>query len=581
MQIAFGMRTKILLLLLAFTVIPVATLGLLLYGSTTRMLAEKSEALNHAYLQNSGMALGYVLETAREMSLELIQSVAVIGILESAAAGLEPDPDDLRRYLVDTSYTLAANPEIHSIAIYGLDRSPVGIGLVPPELTTDVVADLARREGGPSWMPVKRPPRGTENDAYFGVLREIRSPLRIDRALGYSAVTISPAILRSMVQNLETLGSSHVLLVRDDGEVLFWSGSEPLAEDELEAIDGSVPGRVVVSQDVPGTPLRLVGIVDPEAGRGELYLLRRYMATVLAALATISVVFAVWISRRFVRPIQHLTGLLASVEGHQYRVRAPVRGNDEIASLSRQFNSMVGRIGELIHEVYLTQLHQREAELAALQAQINPHFLYNTLHSIYLTGRSENALETSRLVKDLSQVFRAATATNRPLVSLEEEIDHLESYVRLQQRRLDNRFGFEIHCSSDALQLDTIRLVLQPVVENAIIHGIEESPSDGTVSVRIAARGTLTFTIEDNGVGMTPEREADVCRRVEAAALLEHQSAPDTGRSIGLPNVARRLALQWGEVARIQIESRQGRGTVVTIVQPLSRIDRPGRLSRR
>jgi two-component system sensor histidine kinase YesM len=308
---------------------------------------------------------------------------------------------------------------------------------------------------------------------------------------------------------------------------------------------------------------------------GESRTIGRFTGLTVAFILALCVVFAKWFSSRVVSPITDLTKLIGEVERNNYRITADVRGNDEIADLAGQFNRMVKQINTLFHTVYLARLHERETELRALQAQVNPHFLYNALSTIYLQARQEGNHKSSRLIKDLSDLFRFSMRNDQPFVPLSEEIHHLKAYVSFQQERLGERLEFRLFLPADGERSEVLRLSLQPIVENAIEHGMEELERIGRVSVEIVENDTaITYIVTDNGVGI--ERRALLRLRESLARRPDNDrdgvpSPAESPNGIGLHNLAERLRLYYGPSARLEIESERGTGTTVTVKQPKTR----------
>ena len=226
---------------------------------------------------------------------------------------------------------------------------------------------------------------------------------------------------------------------------------------------------------------------------------------------------------------------------------------------------MVSKIDHLVKEVYQEKIAQKNAELEALQAQINPHFLYNTLDSISWMLMDIGADDISDVVVSLGDILKYSIHGKDVLVPLNEEVQYIESYLCIQKNRLEDRLCTSMEIQKETRACMVPKLILQPMVENAILHGIEPMKDGGRVRITAGLeQQNLLITIEDNGPGMAPE-ELEQCR----AAVYSESGATD---SIGMRNVHRRLCLHFGKEYGLAIESRHQEGTIVTLRMPGTRL---------
>jgi two-component system sensor histidine kinase YesM len=250
---------------------------------------------------------------------------------------------------------------------------------------------------------------------------------------------------------------------------------------------------------------------------------------------------------------------MGKMEHENFDVNIQVVGNDEISLLAASFNKMSNKVRELIHEVLNVQIKQKEAELKALHAQINPHFLYNNLDMIYWTCRIEKAEESAGLIQTLSGLFRLSLNNGNEFTSLEKEIEHLKLYMTLQQKRFAGMVQFLLNAPDDIMNCKVVKLVLQPLVENAITHGIEKKGEQGTVEVKIYREGeTLVYVVRDDGAGAEED---------EIYSCLEN--IQDGERGFALNNVNERIKIYFGNSFGISFKTAPGSGMIVTVVQPL------------
>ena len=274
------------------------------------------------------------------------------------------------------------------------------------------------------------------------------------------------------------------------------------------------------------------------------------------------VFFAIQASSSISRPIQKMRDTMKEVQDGDLSVRADIPGEDEIGQLAKSFNSMIGQINVLIKEQQEDQTKLRKAELRALQAQINPHFLYNTLDSISWMARSKKVEQLDETIEALTTLFRISLSRGRDLITLEDEIRHVHSYLRIQQIRYSKKMSYLIDVPRELSHCLIVKMSLQPLVENAIYHGIKEKREKGLVSITGSLQnGEIIIKIEDTGKGMEPDKVA----ALNALLLTGEDINVD---SYGVINVNKRLQMYFGEQYGLSYKSELNKGTIVTLKIP-------------
>lgn len=285
------------------------------------------------------------------------------------------------------------------------------------------------------------------------------------------------------------------------------------------------------------------------------------MAGVTILICIFAAVLAYFITSGMVSGrIERLTCLMQEVQEGSMDMQVGSDDRDEIGMLYRGFGSMMKRIRTLINEVYLSKITQKEAELKALQAQINPHFLYNTLSLINWKALAAGEEDISRMTLAMSTFYRTALNRGRNVLQVEAELSNTRAYLGIQSMLHDGDFDYEIEVQPEILQCESLNLILQPLVENAIHHGIEEKTDGrGKISVRgWKEDNCVWFMVEDNGVGME-QKVADKILTMES-------------KGYGVRNVDERIRLCYGEKYAMKVESVVGKGTKMTIHFPAKQL---------
>ena len=268
------------------------------------------------------------------------------------------------------------------------------------------------------------------------------------------------------------------------------------------------------------------------------------------------------ISREITKPIRQLRDSMSMVEEGRFdKANVPVTASNEVGSLSKSFNVMTERIHTLMEQNVYEQKQKRKNELKALQAQINPHFLYNTLDSIIWMSEAGRNDEVVLMTSALARLFRQSISNDKEQVTVAEEIEYVRSYLTIQKMRYKDKLEYSIDVSPEINHVMIIKFALQPIVENAIYHGLKYKDTKGNLSIRGYVRGKKAYiTIADDGVGM----EEAALEHIFDETKKEHKS-----NGVGVPNVQKRLKLYYGQEYGISYISRKGVGTVATVTVPL------------
>ncbi|MBR6403880.1 MAG: sensor histidine kinase [Eubacterium sp.] len=288
---------------------------------------------------------------------------------------------------------------------------------------------------------------------------------------------------------------------------------------------------------------------------------------ILVLILILSIIFIYVISKRLSRritePITELCDMTEKFAGGDFSVSYHTNSNDEMETLAESFNSMVKEIETLIEDIHKEQENAKDAELRLLQEQINPHFLYNTLDAIiWMTESGENQ-KAIQVIQELSSFFRISLSKGQSEITIRNEREHVKSYLEIQHYRYQDIMDYEIDFEEDILDYHIQKLTLQPIVENALYHGIKNKRGQGMIKVCGRQDGKdIVFTVEDNGIGMN-EEELERLRSLIAGNLVQ-----DDQSGFGMANVEKRLQMLYGTSYGMTVESKYGEGTVVTVRIP-------------
>jgi two-component system, sensor histidine kinase YesM len=279
----------------------------------------------------------------------------------------------------------------------------------------------------------------------------------------------------------------------------------------------------------------------------------------------LTLIVSTLISIKQIKPITELSEKMKLVEKGDLSARMKlIHSSEEVNVLNRGFNNMMDKIDELIQEIYISKIRQNEAEFDALQSKINPHFLYNTLQSITSLAILERTRDIEKVTTSLGNLLEYLIYEQNELVSVYSEVEYIISYLKIQSIRYNNSFETFIEIDEEIYHCKIIKLLIQPFIENAILHGLEKKQSGGYIRVSGKKQNDcLIFEIVDNGIGMDEDNLRRISERLEACVN------DKTGKSIGILNVQQRIKLKFGKEYGIVLYSSEGEGTRAVITVPL------------
>lgn len=293
------------------------------------------------------------------------------------------------------------------------------------------------------------------------------------------------------------------------------------------------------------------------------YIDKMFGITVITALVIIilSIIIAIFIATGVTKPLYKLNNKMRQVAKGNFDIKIDI-GRGEVGEIARTVEKMIGEIKTLIAKIYMEEEEKRNAEMNALQSQINPHFLYNTLNSIKWMANIQGASSIENAISSLSSLFSFTAKRSGDFISIKDEIDFNRDYLRILNLRYYNKFTVKFEIDEEVYNYKTLKFLLQPVIENAIFHGIEGVERKGLLKISIYKKDeVIIFEVEDNGKGMSKDTLDSIFKE-------ENDVVHNRFNSIGIQNIQKRIVLHFGEKYGILIKSIDNQGTLVTIVIP-------------
>ena len=408
-------------------------------------------------------------------------------------------------------------------------------------------------------------------DDVFSLAKAVQDP-ETGEVLGVILLDIRHDIIQSSINGV-TIGEKGFVFVMDQEDNIVYTPVNgivyrvnPKWVKAMEPMSVQIQGGSyqIRSELSPYTGWRTVGVFSMDEVMSSVN-------TIVYILFTCVIISLVWVvivsfkfSRTLTNPIFKLKRLMKQAESGDLTVRFNFQHNDEIGELGQSFNHMIARIDQLIQMVYVEQENKRTAEMKSLQEQIKPHFLYNTLDTISWMARDYDAEDIVRLVDALTNMFRIGLSHGKDIITVKEEITHVSNYLYIQKIRYKDKLNYVIHVDESLYAVEVPKLILQPLVENAIYHGVKAKRGGGTITITGVPEGeNLVFTVQDDGAGMLQEKVEELNRRMSERSVLDEK------KSFGLFYIRERIQLCYGKGYGVHVESTLGEGTRVTITLPL------------
>lgn len=393
---------------------------------------------------------------------------------------------------------------------------------------------------------------------------------------GVLLVDLSYSSLEHLFDGVTTGKDGYVYLISSDGQILYHPNmqlidSGRLKESNLAAAtykDGNhrdeLEGkeRIITVKSIGYTGWKVIGVTPKNVVSLNSIKTRLFIVFLITLILSVLAVINSYISSRITNPIKELEKSVGMLEEGNLDTPVLIGGSYEIQHLGNSIKNMAKQIRVLMDDIVSEHEAKRKQEFDTLQSQINPHFLYNTLDIIVWMIENEQKNEAVKAVTALARFFRISLSKGKSIITVRDELEHVRNYLMIQHMRFKNKFSYEIHVEEECLELTSLKLMLQPLVENAIYHGMEFMDGEGEIYLEVFCRGEeLYFIVKDNGLGMTEEQ-------VESLFAGQSHSTSKKGSGIGVKNVNERIKLYFGEAYGLIISSEPDEGTTITIHLP-------------
>ena len=393
-------------------------------------------------------------------------------------------------------------------------------------------------------------------------------------------VDISIQALKELCNNLN-LGGNGYVYIKDFSNNILYHPQQALIFDGYKeekdfivnnknntVLNNSSGEKILINKQVLSfVNWTVVGVTYINNNANDNKKIIKQMVSTIPIILFIIILLALYISGKISMPIMKLEKGMKKVQEGNFDTQINiVKGEKEVIELANSFNIMMKKIKDLIEENKLEQEAKRKSEFEVLQSQINPHFLYNTLDSISWMAESGNNDAVVEMITALARLFRVSISKGKTIITVDEELEHEKNYKLIQKVRDKDKFEYEILASEEVKKLKTPKLILQPLIENSLYHGIEYMVDEGYIKIKADIEDEmLVYKIEDNGLGMSDEQIKKIFD------IVENNSSKKRGSGVGVRNINERIKLMYGNNYGLKIQSKLEEGTILTIELPIIR----------
>ena len=567
-----GFKQQIVLGYVAASVLTVVLIGVVLYYSIGAVVLRENISSVEMAVEKSGVAVENYLDQAKDMATLLLLNPDTLAYFGSDPMDSEQSSrvkDRLEDFL---SNMLLVEENMESIIMVGKDgriiSNEAGLTMAMSEdmMKENWYVDALNSDAMPTLTSARMQKFNMDKDHWVISL----SQEMVDgegNHLGVLVCDFKYSAIEVALQGFDMGSGGYIYILNAEDQVVYHKDTsyflDGALKDELIAMSHMTLGydqatnKVIHSQSIGGTDWTLYGVATLD----NLTIIYRQLIETLISVGIIGLlimsVAGIYIGNRMTRPIEKLSDAMSAIEDGLTDQDIDLNGALEITSLAEHYNAMMARIRQLIEDLSLKEQAIRAYELGVLQSQINPHFLYNTLDTIVWMAEFDDSEKVIQVTKALAKFFRLSLNGGEEMTTIDKELDHVRQYLIIQKERYGDQLKFTLDARDDLLETSVPKIILQPLVENAIYHGIRPKGDTGLIKVKCQEdQDVLILSVEDDGVGFDPSKDQRDRDKVRLGG-------------VGIKNVHDRIRLKYGPEYGLSVQSEVGVGTRVEIKMPL------------
>jgi len=550
-------QTKLLLFFISVIILPTV----IIYSASLKIFhndaIDQIRTSSSFNIEQAANGLQFYFDEVRSLSLYPLMESSLASYLKS-----DFDEEDFYRIQTDASRVLSIMPfgisdGIRSITIKKINAASPSInaGLVI-DITSDDINRAESESGKLSWYAGNK-----GNSEFVFMIRRLKM-LSESQPNGYIKIALSSHVLTNQL-NSSKYDYTDMYLVDDNGQIVLSTSKTDLYQDishiDIMATESILHNNTFYNnKQIIDTPFTLVSVTSLDNVMSVTGTISRLLTLIVLLTLFFCLFLAGAYTRIITRPLRELGSSMESLSQENFDVQVSIRGKDEIAKLGERFNKMARQLYTLYRENYAGQIKLKQAQIENLQTQLNPHFLYNTLDTIYWMSELNRNKDASYMISNLSKMLRLTLRNSSDDISLlQEELEAISYYININRIRKGDKISFILNCPDDLLRCFTMKFVIQPLLENSLQHGLKNS-KEGRVIVNVSnEEGALTIDVLNDGKLINTE---------EIDELISQPS--DSMRGFSIRNINERLILKYGSDYKLQYFCEDG-FTVFRVRQPL------------
>ncbi len=568
-----SLRVKLGIIAIVLIAIPIIAISFTYSRTVREIIQNKYTETAVQSVFETGEKLNFILDDVQEFSTVITSNSELLNMLNNR---YDFRPDEFGNVLRNF---ITSRDDIEVIDLI-LKDAYYTVGAKKINRLEGINEYLENSSGQPLWLPTKIEEieilSGKFKKNYFTLARKIID-FNTLKNHGYLLIDLEEVLLEQAYAGLIDNEKVEVLICDNTGKIISHSDKEKIGDSIIEEPYSKAVladnfghsyvqyktdiGRVAIYSTIENNGWKLIKTVSTDYLYEELNRIQKYLTVGGFIYSLMIILYILFFSIRYTEPMMKMMGVIKRVEQGDLTARTEVRSNDEVGQLGHSLNNMISEMQVLIDRLVSEEQEKKEVELEALHAQINPHFLYNTLNTIKWMAKIQGNTGVSKAITALIKLLRISTNLGRDMITLREEIDYVMNYIVIQKLRFNRAINITYNIDEAFMDISVPKLILQPIVENSIIHGMEDENNE--LSVFISSRlddDKLIIQVRDNGPGIDDTILKD---------LFNNGSDRNRFSKVGLNNVNQRIKLYCGVEYGLTVESELGKGTIVAVTLPI------------
>jgi two-component system sensor histidine kinase YesM len=569
-----SLRIKLGIIAVVLIAIPVIAISFTYSYTVKEIIKNKYTETAVQSVYETGEKLNFILEDIQEFSTVIISNNDLLDMLDNSSRHRAEEYNRVLRSFI----TSRDDIEVIDLVLEDINYT-VGAKKINKQERIDT--RLEESSGQPLWQPTSSEEiailSGKFRKNYFTLARKVID-FNTLKDYGYLFVDLEEVILDQAYSGLLDNENSEVFICDGEGRIISHSdkskigGSillEPYAKEVLADRNGhsyvqykTTIGKVAIYSTIENNGWKIIKTISTDYLYSEINRIQKYFILGGIIYSLVIILYILFFSFRYTEPMMRMMSVIKRVEQGDLTARTEVKTNDEVGQLGDSLNNMIAEMQNLIDKLVREEQEKKEVEMEALHAQINPHFLYNTLNTIKWMAKIQGNQGVSKAITALVKLLRISTNLGRDMISLKEEIDYVMNYIVIQKLRFSKSVNIVYHIDDSCLNLSVPKLILQPIVENSFIYGMEDELHELNIEIRAYMKDNKLFIeVHDDGPGI----EAEVLKNI-----LINSTDKSRFSKVGLNNVNQRIKLYCGNDFGLKIETELGSGTIVTVELPIN-----------